>query len=146
MPVFLNSDRPGDAPDICRHIVADLRRERAFERDVADRKATARLEHARDLTKDLLLVRGQVNHTVADHTINTAVAEWKLVYGRLIKLDVGCSAFELCGVAPRKFDHFRGHIDPNSAPRRADFGRREKDIQTAAGAQIDHGLTFAQPR
>src|SRR5262249_49838762 len=114
--VLRDRDRAGDTSDVGRDALGQLPRQGLLQGDVADRDPAAGLEHAEHLAEHRPLVRGQVDHAVADDAINRRVRQRELVDRRPVKLDVGYPL--LRRVPPGPLDHGGGYVDAHRPSRR----------------------------
>jgi hypothetical protein len=123
-------ERTGDAADVAAPFRALLDGRAVLGHDVADADAAARTKHARDLAEDGRLVRGEVDHAVADDHIDGGGRQGDDLDVALEELDVGGA--HLGGVAPGEGQHLIGHVQAVDEAAGTDPPGRQEYVDAAA--------------
>src|SRR5262249_27354363 len=104
--------------------------------DVRNLDAPSGLQYAIGFGKNLILVRGQIDHAVGNDDVDRAALGRQALDLAEPELRVGESAGRRIDAS--LFDHGFGHIDADHAPARPDLARRQKYINAGAAAEIEH--------
>ena len=140
--VGLDGDGAGDAAHPGGDVAGQLGRQRLFQRNVADGKAPARLEHAENLGKCRVLVVDEVQHAVGDDAVGAAVGERHGFDGGVMEGDVAIAIS--VSIVARQGYHLLRHVDADGLSSRPHGAGGEKHVEAAAGAEIDDGLARLQ--
>ena len=110
-------ERAGDAAGPLLHVGACRVVHVLVGDHVGHGEAPARLEHARGLAQDLLLVAGEVDDAVGDDDVDGGVGQRDLLEVALEELGVLDAGRG--GVGAREREHLVGHVEPDRAAARA---------------------------
>ena len=136
--------RARDAADERATLGSFASREPILGDDVGHAHPTTRSEHAGDLAEDGRLVRGQVDHAVADDDVDRRGGQRDRLDLPADELDVRRPGLGRVPLGQR--EHLVGHVEPDTLAGRADPLGREQHVDPAAGPQVEDALALAQLR
>ena len=115
--------------------------------NIGNRKAAARLQHAKGFPQYTVFVGGKVDHTIRDNDVHRVVGQRNMLDLAPQELDVLRARFALVLIGQRQ--HLVRHIETIGLAGGPDPLRRKQNIHAAARAEIeDHfpGIQFRQRR
>ncbi len=137
--IVLFVQRPGHASGPQQQVLPDLFGDLAACDDIGHREAAARLEDAKRLPQDLVLVGREIDHTVRNDHVDCVIRQWNAFYLALQKIDVRQTRFLLILAGERQ--HFIRHVKAIGFPARRDPLGRQQDIDASAAAQVEHDFS-----
>ena len=107
--------------------------------NVGDGEAAARLEHAKRLAQDAVLVGREIDDAVGDDDVDRVVGQGNVFDLAFEKLDVfdACLALVFAGQG----EHVVGHVEAVSLAAGSHAARGEQHVDAAAGAEVEHNVT-----
>ena len=115
-----------------------------FRDDVADPDAPARLEDPPDLGQHGRLVDRQVDHAVGDHHVDRVRGQRNLLDDALEEVRVRDS--RVARVLLGEGKHLVRHVQPVGDPGGPDPLGREDHVDSAPGAEVEHGVALVEVR